>query len=63
MVGGPVGFDPGTYGRSFADVYDSWYGDLTDPTATVAFIRRFGRSLALLELGVGSGRLAEPAAP
>ena len=60
MVGGPGGFDRGTYGRSFADVYDAWYGDLTDPATTVEFFERFGDALQILELGVGSGRLAAP---
>lgn len=52
------GFDKGTYGRSFADVYDEWYSELTDASATAAFVSRFGTALDVLELGVGSGRLA-----
>lgn len=60
MVGDPDGFDRGTYGRSFADVYDSWYGEVTDAGAMVRFVDRFGESLDILELGVGSGRLATP---
>ncbi len=57
------GFDDSTYGDAFADVYDEWYADVTDVEATV------GRVLALagaggrvLELGVGTGRLALPMA-
>lgn len=55
----PVGFDKGTYGRSFADVYDDWYGSVTDAATTAGFISRFGRRLDVLELGVGTGRLAD----
>lgn len=61
------GFDPATYGRSFADVYDAWYpGDATT-TATVSFVSRLARSTGTerpraLELGAGTGRLALPLA-
>jgi SAM-dependent methyltransferase len=57
------GYDDRSYGDGFADVYDDWYADVTDVDATV------GRMLALagpdgrvLELGVGTGRLAVPMA-
>lgn len=52
-------FDAGTYGRSFADVYDDWYP--TDETTTAcvdALDRLAGTRAAVLELGVGTGRLA-----
>lgn len=57
------GFDPATYGRSFADVYDRWY---PDDEATASAVDRL-RALApagghVLELGVGTGRLALPLA-
>ena len=55
---GDEGFDRGTYGRSFADVYDDWYGDASDAEATAAFLARFGSALDVLELGSGTGRLA-----
>ena len=60
MLDGSDGFEPGTYGRSFADVYDLWYADASDPTPVVEFVGRFGTRLRILELGVGSGRLAGP---
>jgi SAM-dependent methyltransferase len=50
------------YGRSFADVYDDWYRDVTDAGATARFMAdRCGHG-PVLELGVGSGRLARPMA-
>jgi SAM-dependent methyltransferase len=59
----PGGFDPGTYGRSFAEVYDDWY---PSDASTGAAVRRIaslaGESGRVLELGVGTGRLAVPLA-
>lgn len=56
-------FGPDTYGRSFADVYDEWY---PADTATVAAVERIhqlaGAGARILELGVGTGRLALPLA-
>lgn len=55
--------DPGLYGRSFADVYDDWYGDISDPAAVVdAWKKRFGPQSLIVEFGSGSGRLAAPLA-
>ena len=60
------GYGPTTYGDAFADVYDDWYPGVTDVGATVARIAELagppdgaGR---VLELGVGTGRLAVPMA-
>lgn len=51
--------DPAMYGDSFADVYDAWYGDLNDVDFVSAVARRMpGRPQRILELGVGTGRLA-----
>lgn len=63
------GYDAATYGDRFAEVYDDWYDE---PEATAAAVGRT-RALAaeaaggervpeLLELGVGTGRLALPLA-
>jgi SAM-dependent methyltransferase len=55
--------DPGTYGRSFADVYDRWYPADDDTTAAVARITSLaGPGGSVLELGIGTGRLALPLA-
>jgi SAM-dependent methyltransferase len=54
--------DPRLYGESFADVYDDWYGDLGDLDATVALLADLADGGPVLELGVGTGRLALPLA-
>lgn len=56
------GYDDATYGDRFVDVYDDWYGDLTDTDACVDAVARLADGGAVLELGVGTGRLALPLA-
>ena len=57
------GYDSTSYGDGFADVYDDWYADVTDVDATVDRILDLaGPSGRVLELGVGTGRLAIPMA-
>lgn len=56
------GYPPATYGESFADVYDDWYGDVSDVEATVACLRSLAGRGRVCELGVGTGRLALPLA-
>jgi SAM-dependent methyltransferase len=56
---------PPDYGDSFADVYDEWYAHITDADATadrVAALTAEAGCSRVLELGVGSGRLALPIA-
>ena len=52
--------DLGSYGRSFADVYDAWYDDISDVAATVARVHELAKRGRVLELGVGTGRIALP---
>lgn len=60
------GYGPQSYGDAFASVYDDWYapergGDAVAPV--VALVRRLaGDNARVLELGVGTGRLAIPMA-
>src|SRR5687768_14700781 len=59
------GYGPATYGEAIADIYDQWYGDLSDTNdavdALAALVESAGGS-RVLELGIGSGRLALPLA-
>lgn len=55
-------FEDRDYGDAIADVYDSWYGDLTDIDATTSFLGSYVDHGPVLELGVGTGRLALPLA-
>lgn len=56
------GYDDTTYGRAFADVYDDWYRGISDIDATVGDLVRLAGAGPVLELGVGTGRLAIPLA-
>lgn len=56
------GFDASTYGERFADVYDDWYGDVSDVEGTVDTVARLAGDGPVLELGIGTGRLALPLA-
>jgi SAM-dependent methyltransferase len=62
------GYDRATYGDRFASVYDDWYQDITDAEGCAALVAEYA-DLAreagggpVLELGVGTGRLALPIA-
>jgi SAM-dependent methyltransferase len=56
------GYRLDTYGEAFADVYDGWYADVSDADATARFVDARCGTGPVLELGVGSGRLARPLA-
>jgi len=60
------GYDNNTYGDAFADVYDDWYANVSDVDATVDLLAELvparGGDQQVLELGVGTGRLAIPLA-
>lgn len=55
------GMQPGAYGAGFAEVYDSWYDD-EDTDAFVDLLATFVGDARVLELGVGTGRIAIPLA-
>ena len=62
---GVEGYGRSTYGDAFADVYDDWYGTVTDAEATVDLVAELAAasgSRRVLELAVGTGRLAVPMA-
>ena len=56
------GYDETTYGDAFADVYDDWYGAISDVAATTDTLLELAGGGSVLELGVGTGRLAVPLA-
>lgn len=59
------GYDDSSYGDAFADVYDDWYGEISDVAATTAMLADLAALCGdsrVLELGVGTGRLAIPLA-
>lgn len=62
------GYRAESYGDGLADVYDDWYRGVSDVDATIAFLDEVagattGRpSARVLELAVGTGRLAIPLA-
>ncbi len=61
--GSDDGYAAHTYGRGFADVYDQWYPSDDSTTDAVARISALaGPGGTILELGVGTGRLAVPLA-
>jgi len=56
-------FDPGLYGRLVGDDYDAIYEGVFDTEGAVALLGRLaGPGSLILELGVGTGRLALPLA-
>jgi SAM-dependent methyltransferase len=56
------GYDKGTYGQVFAEVYDEWHRGLTDIPATVAGLLELAGGGPVLDLGAGTGRHAAPLA-
>lgn len=56
------GYDDTSYGSAFADVYDDWYRGISDIEATIGDLRMLAGTGPVLELGVGTGRLAVPLA-
>jgi SAM-dependent methyltransferase len=62
------GYTRSSYGDAFADVYDEWYTGISDAAVTAAVVAGLageiagGRRGRVLELAVGTGRLALPLA-
>ncbi len=58
------GYRDTSYGDAFADVYDSWYAGISDVAATVATLAELASPVSgpIVELGVGTGRIAIPLA-
>src|SRR4051794_10464679 len=55
-------YRPSTYGDRIAEVYDEWYAERMDPTATVDLLAGLAGTGRALELGIGTGRVAIPLA-
>ena len=56
------GYRAESYGERFADVYDDWYADVSDVAATADVVASLAAGGRVLELGIGTGRLALPIA-
>lgn len=54
-------YDASTYGEGIADVYDAWYPG-GDPTPIVHRLQALAGAGPVLELGIGTGRIAIPLA-
>ncbi|HEV3473947.1 MAG TPA: class I SAM-dependent methyltransferase [Actinomycetota bacterium] len=52
--------DPATYGERIAGIYDEVWGGILDTDAAVDCIAELAGSGPILELGIGTGRLAIP---
>ena len=57
-----VEYGPATYGDSVADVYDEWYKLPHDRETEAAFLVELAAGGRVLELGIGTGRIAIPLA-
>ena len=59
------GYNDSSYGDGFADVYDEWYHGISDIDTTIGTLVELVQAAGggrVLELGVGTGRLAIPLA-
>lgn len=61
-MSGVEGYRPETYGDAIADVYDEWYPMDDEAEAAVEFLAEMSAGGPVLELGVGTGKLAIPLA-
>jgi SAM-dependent methyltransferase len=56
------GYGAASYGDGMADVYDSWYAGMEGTDECVAALVELAEGGPVLELGIGTGRLALPLA-
>lgn len=54
--------DPEAYGRSIGEEYDALYDDVLETESTVAVLADLAEGGPVLEMGIGTGRLALPLA-
>src|SRR4051794_21629562 len=60
---GNDGYDPGAYGRAVAAVYDDLYSTVPETDEAVEVLAELaGEDGVVLEMGIGTGRLALPLA-
>ena len=55
-------YDAATYGDRIAEVYDEWFAVPSDTEDTVGFLSELAGAGPVLELGIGTGRVALPLA-
>ncbi|MDX6681348.1 MAG: hypothetical protein QOG94_1387 [Solirubrobacteraceae bacterium] len=53
---------PGTYADTVADLYDSWFGSMLEAAPAADRLAELAGSGPVLELGIGTGRVALPLA-
>jgi SAM-dependent methyltransferase len=53
-------YDAATYGDRMAEVYDGWFAVPSDTQDTVGFLSDLAGTGSVLELGIGTGRVALP---
>jgi SAM-dependent methyltransferase len=58
----PETYGPATYGDRVADLYDQLYGDAFDIDGTLQTLEELATGGRVLELGIGTGRVALPLA-
>ncbi len=58
----PPEHDPEAYGRSIGEEYDALYDDVLDTETQVAVLAELAEGGPVLEMGIGTGRLALPLA-
>lgn len=56
------GYRASSYGDAFADVYDDWFAEVSEVEAAVTALEALAGGGPVLELGIGTGRLALPLA-